>query len=74
MANIHFLRKLASDELSDTMFFATGSRVTRTRTPANWTLNAGQFKVVIVNNRNIKVNGDTCKSVPEAKYVIQELL
>lgn len=74
MANIHFLRKLAADELMDTMFFATGIPPTKTKSTANWTLSGGPLKVVIVNNRNISVNGDKCKSVPEAKYVIQDLL
>ena len=72
--NTAFLRKLASDELSDTLFFATGTRVTKTKTPEKWSLSANQFEVDIVNNRNIKVNGDKCRSVPEAKYVIQEML
>jgi hypothetical protein len=74
MANIHFLRKLAADELMDTLFFATGVQPTKIKSTTNWTLNGGPFKVVIVNNRNISVNGDKCKSVPEAKYVIQDLL
>jgi hypothetical protein len=73
-ANVHFLRKLASDELVDTLFFATGFRVEKTRTPDFVTLKAGQFEVKIKTNRSITVNGDKCKSVPEAKYVIQESL
>ena len=74
MANVHFLRKIASDELRDTMFFATGERVVKDRQKAFWTLTAGPFSVKIVTNRNITVNGDKCKSVPEAKYVIQSLI
>ena len=73
MANVHFQRKIASDELSDTLFFSTGTCVTRTRSPANWTLTSGELKVVIVNTRNITVNGDKCRSIPEAKYVIHDL-
>lgn len=73
-ANIHFLRKLASDELCDTLFFATGKRVEKTKTSNHVTLTAGQFDVKIVTNRNITVNGDKCRSIPEAKYVIQESL
>lgn len=72
--NIHFSRKIASDELMDTLYFATGSIVNKVKSVTNYTLSAGDFKVVIVNHRNISVNGDKCKSVPEAKYVIQELL
>jgi hypothetical protein len=74
MANIHFLRKLASDDLMDTLFFATGSRVVKTKQKSHWDLSAGPFNVKIVTNRNITVNGDKCKSIPEAKYVIQEML
>lgn len=73
-ANIHFLRKIASDELRDTMFFATGERVVKTKSPNHVVLQAGQFNVKIVSNRNITVNGDKCRSIPEAKYVIQESL
>ena len=72
--NIHFSRKIASDELMDTLYFATGSIVNKVKSVTNYTLSAGDFKVVIVNHRNISENGDKCKSVPEAKYVIQELL
>ena len=74
MANIHFVRKLASDELRDTLFFATGTRAERVRTSAYWTLTADKFTVKIVNHKNIYVNGDQCRSIPEAKYVIQELI
>lgn len=73
-ANVHFLRKIASDELMDTLFFATGSRVVKTKQKSHWDLSAGGIAVKIVTNRNITVNGDKCKSVPEAKYVIQEML
>jgi len=74
MANIHFLRKIASDELRDTMFFATGERPVKDKQKAHWTLTNKIFSVKIVTNRNITVNGDKCKSVPEAKYVIQSLI
>ena len=74
MANMFFLRKIASDELMDTLFFATGQRAEKIKEKSKWTLNADKFSVIIVNNRNIKVNGEKCRSVPEAKYVIQELI
>lgn len=73
-ANVHFLRKLAADELRETLFFATGQRVNKERTPDYYTLTAGKYNVKINHNRNIIVNGDRCKSVPEAKYVIQEMI
>ena len=74
MANMFFLRKIASDELMDTLFFATGQRAEKIKERSNWTLNVDKFSVIIVNNRNIKVNGEKCRSVPEAKYVIQDSL
>tara|TARA_B110000503_G_C7086359_1_gene387470 strand:- start:21 stop:248 length:228 start_codon:yes stop_codon:yes gene_type:complete len=74
MANIHFLRKLASDELMDTLYFATGKVPVKEKLASDWKLSAGKFKVSIVTNRNITVNGDKCKSTPEAKYTIQLLL
>ncbi len=74
MANIHFLRKLASDELRDTLFFATGIVPVKERTKNNVMLRAGDFEVKIVTNRNISINGDKCKSIPEAKWVIQDMI
>jgi hypothetical protein len=73
-ANMHFLRKLAYVELKETLFFATGEVPSREKTEKVWTIKAGEYVVDIFHNRNIKVNGDRCKSVPEAKFVIQELL
>ena len=74
MANMFFLRKIASDELMDTLFFATGQRAEKIKEKSKWTLNVDKFSVIIVNNRNITVNGEKCRSVPEAKYVIQDSL
>ena len=73
-ANVYFLRKLASDELLDTLFFATGEVPKKEKQPDFWTLTAGKYKVLIYTNRKITVNGDKCKSAPEAKYVIQQML
>ncbi len=74
MANVHWQRKAASDELFDTLFFATGERVVKQRNPDDVTLTAGQFKIVIKHFRLITVNGDKCRSVSEAKFVVQESL
>jgi hypothetical protein len=73
VANVHFQRKIVSEELSDTLYFSLGTRATRTRSPNNWTLTTNEFKVVIVNTRNITVNQEKCKSIPEAKYTIHYL-
>lgn len=74
MVNVNFLRKLAADDLSDTLFFATGTRVVKTRSTTDLVLSAGKFDVKIISGRHILVNGDRCSSVPEAKYVIQETI
>lgn len=72
--NVHFQRKMASDELWDTLFFATGEYPTKVKQPEFRSLEVPGFHVKIVNFRNITVNGDKCKSVGEAKFVIQELI
>lgn len=74
MANLQFLRKLASDELYDTMFFATGEIPVKTRDPEFVMMRAGNLCIKIVHMRKIYVNNDLCKSVPEAKYVVCELI
>ena len=74
MANIHFLRKLACDELFDTVFFATGDRVDKSKGKDGYILSTPTMEVKINSNRKIFVNGDLCKSVPEAKWVIQDLI
>ncbi len=74
VANVHFLRKLASDESRDTMFFATGQVPSKERDPKFVLLKADWINVKIITNRNITVNGDKCKSVSEAKFAIQQLI
>ncbi len=74
MANNHFLRKMASDELLDTLFFSTGSVVTKTRTPDTTTLSVPNVTVVIRHNRNIKINGELHKSIHEAKLKLQRMI
>ena len=72
--NVHFQRKIASDELWDTLFFATGSYPQKTKQPEFRALEVPGLYVKIVNFKNLSVNGDKCRSVSEAKYVIQELI
>lgn len=74
MSNVHFQRKVASDELWDTLFFATGEYPIKTKNPEFRMLEVPGFSVKIVNFKNITVNGDKCRSVHEAKFVIQELI
>ena len=73
MVNVHFLRKIASDELRDTMFFCTGERVIKTRDPAWVKLDVPKISVKIITNRNITVNTKKCKSIHEAKWIIQHI-
>lgn len=71
MANIHFLRKIAKDELFDTMFFATGEQVTVVKTKDNYTLTVPGIQCVIVHNRNIKINNVKTNSITQAKLELQ---
>lgn len=72
--NVHFQRKIAADELWDTLFCATGEYPLKAKTPEFRTLQVPGFHVKIMNFRNILVNDDKCRSVSEAKYAIQELI
>ena len=63
---------IAGDELRDTLFFATGTRAEKIKSPEFVILRVPEFEVKIVNFRNITVNNDKCRSVAEAKFVIQE--
>jgi len=74
MSNVHFQRKVAADELWDTLFFATGATPVKQKTPDFRTLEVPGIKVKIMNFRNITVNGDKCRSVSEAKYVVQDII
>jgi hypothetical protein len=72
---MHFQMKIISDELWDTMFFCTGKRPTSSKTKESRTLSFDSgFKVLIKSFRSISVNGDMCKSIPEAKFVIMKEL
>jgi hypothetical protein len=71
-ANVHFLRKLAKDELWDTMFFATGEYPLVEKTKDHYIMKVQGIDMKICHIKKIYVNGDLCRSVPEAKYVIQQ--
>ena len=74
MANVYFLRKLAQDELCDTLFFATGERPTKEKTKDYTILSTVPFTTKIFTNRRIVVNGTKCDSVYSAKLYIQQHL
>lgn len=71
--NVHFLRKMASDELRETLFFCTGIRPIKERTSGYTSLKCGDIEVKVNHTRSIKINGDQCRSVWEAKFVIGQL-
>jgi hypothetical protein len=73
-ANNYFLRKLASDELWDTMFFASGEVPTKVKSSDFTILKTKLFEAKIITHRRITVNGVKCASVPAAKLFIQENL
>jgi hypothetical protein len=68
------MRKLASDEIRDTLFFATGERVVKMKHPDHVLLSVPKFNVKIVSNKSITVNGVKHKSIVQAKWAIQSLL
>jgi len=70
MSNIHFQRKIVSDELRDTLFFATGNRAEKIRSPEYVILRVPEFEVKIVSFKNISVNSKKCRSSFEAKSTI----
>lgn len=74
MANNHFLRKMASDELRDTLFFSTGDLVTKTKTSDTTTLSTKNITITIKHNRSIKINGEMHKSISEAKRKLQRMI
>lgn len=74
MANNHFLRKLAQDELWATVFFAAGEGPKKEKSNDFTVLKTLLFTLKIYTTSNIYVNGKKCKSVNEAKRLIQSQL
>jgi hypothetical protein len=56
--------------LRETLFFCTGIIAQKTRTQSYTQLQSGDIVVQINHTKSIKVNGDPCHSMWEAKYVI----
>lgn len=71
MANVHFLRKMASDELWDTLFFATGQLPVKEKSKDFTVLKTDRFAAKIYHTRRIEINKEKCKSVHEAKLFVQ---
>lgn len=74
MANVYFLRKLAADELMDTLFFATGERVVKDRQPTYLGLSAGPFNIKIRTNRSIIINNQKYNNTADVKLYVQDNL
>lgn len=74
MANVHFMKMLATDELRETLFYATGEQVLKEKEGKFNILTAGRYKVQIEHNKNIVVNGRKLKSIVSAKWLIQETI
>ena len=72
MANVHFMRKLAKDELWDTLFFASGEVPTSIKTKDFYDLKTSKFQAKIYNGNRIVVNGTKCHGTRAAKMFIQE--
>ena len=71
MANIYYLRKLAQDELYDTMFFASGERPNKEKTKDFTILSTNLFEAKIFSNRKILINSNRFNTIHEAKSFIQ---
>lgn len=74
MANDFFLKKIVTDELRETIFFATGERPVKEKNPDFVTLTTSTLHVKIVSPRKMFVNSQLCKSVYEAKYKICDII
>lgn len=71
MANVHFLRKMAQDDLWDTIFFASGEVPIKEKTKDFVQLKTRPFEIKIYTNRKILINGFRCNAVKDAKSFIQ---
>jgi hypothetical protein len=74
MANIHFLRKLASDELYDTLFFASGEVPIKIKSKDFVTLKTTPFEAKIYSTRKIILNDRRFNTVHEARLIIQQCM
>lgn len=74
MANIHFERKACSDELRETLFFATGDVPIKEKFTTHVTLKTSNIEVKIVGFKNITVNSTKLKSLAQARYEIQRII
>lgn len=71
MANIHFLRKMAQDDIWDTLVFAAGEIPVKTKTKDFVELKTKPFDVRIYSNRRIVINGNKLTAIKDVKQFIQ---
>lgn len=71
MANVHFLRKLAQDDLWDIIFFASGEVPIKEKTKDFVQLKTKPFDIKIYTNRKIIMNGVRFNAVKDVKSFIQ---
>ena len=74
MANDFFLRKLACDELYDTLFFASGEIPVKQKEKDFTIMKTSRFEAKVFTTRKIIVNSVKCNSISAAKFYIQENL
>lgn len=74
MANIHFERKACSNELKETLFFATGVVPVKEKFSTHVTLKALDIEVNDLDFKNITVNSTKLKSLAQARYEIQRMI
>ena len=71
--NNNFLLKLVSDEISETLFFATGCKVLKTKPAGVINLIVDTVTVIMVAHNNILVNGKKFKNCLSARHYIQTI-
>lgn len=69
--NNNFVLKLITDEIAETLFFATGSRVFKSRNNGIVSLLASDITVDLISHTKIIVNGKKFKHSSIAKHYIQ---
>lgn len=69
--NNAFVLKLVTDEIAETLFFATGSRVFKSKNNGIVSLLASDITVDLISHTKIIVNGKKFKHSSIAKHYIQ---
>jgi hypothetical protein len=70
MANIYFSRKIACDELWETLFFATGQVPVKEKLKDFTILKVNQFETKVYSSHRIEINKQKCKSISDVKQYV----